>query len=636
MSRRFLRRSGQTLVSQGTADLTLSPSPEPPPDDGPKMGRNFRFLASSQLITWTMTLLWTLVVPRALGPANLGTIMTAWAVTGILGVILGLGTRNYLVRESVTKPDAAPQLIGTALVLRVVLSPLIFGAALVYGQIDGWDHDAMIVLILAAAATVFVQIAEPLQAGFQSTERMEYLAYSDIISKSGQGLVGIVVVLIGFGTIGVTACWALMTGLVVLLDLYWLRGVVRLDLRTNVRRMVALAKASVPYWAFGLFFMIYLWIDFVMLSLLTTDQVVGWYSVPTRLFQTLMFLPVVVATAWLPHFVRGFEKGDDKLKDAARQPVELVLLLSLPIAALTVAAADPAIHLLYGDAYANSVPVMAILGLCIPPMYMNIMLSQVLIAMNRQVTWTWVMAVTTIINPLFNLGLIPYTQHHYDNGAIGAAISLLLTEIIVVAAGFWLIGRKVFDGGTGRRTALGAAAAVAAWAAAYAVHGTVGWVASLVLAVLVYAGVAALLRVFTAGEVALMRNALRRVLRRLPVLGRHVRPTEEAEPPLADDPLVERPESRAGPLPRVLVDDELPPGVPERPTEVGVVEEADDRVGEVLGGVRDEKVLAVLDADPLAADHGRNHRGADREALDDLESGPAPRPDRDGDDRRPL
>ena len=50
---------------------------------------------------------------------------------------------------------------------------------------------------------------------------------------------------------------------------------------------------------------------------------------------------------------------------------------------------------------------MAILGLCIPAMYMNIMLSQVLIAMNRQASWTWVMGVTTIINPLFNLALIP-------------------------------------------------------------------------------------------------------------------------------------------------------------------------------------------------------------------------------------
>jgi O-antigen/teichoic acid export membrane protein len=490
------------------------------PEEGTKMGRNVTVLASAQLITWTMTLAWTLVVPRALGPSGLGTIMAAWSITGILGVVLGLGTRNYLVRESVVRPGAAPQLIGTALVLRVVLSPLLIAASFAYGQVAGWDHDAKLVLYLAAAATIFVQIAEPLQAGFQATERMEYLAYSDIISKSGQGLVGIVVVLLGFGTIGVTACWALMTGIVVVLDLYWLHGLVRIDWRTNISRMLAVAKASVPYWAFGLFFMLYLWIDFVMLSLLTTNEVVGWYAVPTRLFQTLMFLPVAVATAWLPHFVRGFEESDEKLREAARQPVELVLLLSLPIAALTAALSGPVIHFLYGSDYAESVPVMAILGLCIPAMYMNIMLSQVLIAMNRQTTWTWVMGVTTIINPLFNLALIPLTQHRYDNGAIGAAISLLLTEIIVVAAGIWLIGRRVFDGGSVRRTALGLAAATAAGVAAYLSQAMINWVLAAAIGIVVFAGAAALLRVFTPGEIELMRQGLQKVMRRIPGLKR--------------------------------------------------------------------------------------------------------------------
>jgi O-antigen/teichoic acid export membrane protein len=153
----------------------MTPSPVTP-EEGTKMGRNVTVLASAQLITWTMTLAWTLVVPRALGPSGLGTIMAAWSITGILGVVLGLGTRNYLVRESVVRPGAAPQLIGTALVLRVVLSPLLIAASFAYGQIVGWDHDARIVLYLAAAATIFVQIAEPLQAGFQSTERMEYFA----------------------------------------------------------------------------------------------------------------------------------------------------------------------------------------------------------------------------------------------------------------------------------------------------------------------------------------------------------------------------------------------------------------------------------------------------------------------------
>jgi O-antigen/teichoic acid export membrane protein len=327
-------------------------------------------------------------------------------------------------------------------------------------------------------------------------------------------------VLLGFGTIGVTACWALMTGIVVVLDLYWLHGLVRIDWRTNLSRMVAVAKASVPYWAFGLFFMLYLWIDFVMLSLLTNNEVVGWYAVPTRLFQTLMFLPVAVATAWLPHFVRGFEESDGKLREAARQPVELVLLISLPIAALTAALASPVIHLLYGADYTESVPVLAILGLCIPPMYMNIMLSQVLIAMNRQSTWTWVMGVTTVINPLFNLALIPLTEHQYDNGAIGAAISLLLTEAVVVGAGIWLIGRRVFDAGSVRRAALGLVAATASGLAAYFSQAVINWVISAAIGVLVFAGAAALLRVFTPGEIELMRQGVNKVLRRIPGLKR--------------------------------------------------------------------------------------------------------------------
>jgi O-antigen/teichoic acid export membrane protein len=478
-----------------------------------------------------MTLLWTFVVPRSLGPGGLGTIMAAWSITGIFGIVLGLGTRNYLVRESVVDPAAASRLIGTALVMRVLLSPVILVAAFAYGQVVGWDQDARTVLYLAAAATIFVQIAEPLQAAFQSLEQMQYLAYSDVISKSGQGLVGIVVVLLGAGTIGVTACWAIMTGLVVVLDLWWLRGRLRVDLRTTTGRMLTMARASVPYWAFGLFFMVYLWIDFVMLSLLTRKEVVGWYAVPTRLFQTLMFFPVVVATAWLPRFVRAFEADREQLGREARPPTELVLLLSLPIASLTILVAHPLIHLLYGHQYAESVPVMVGLGLCIPAMYLNIMMAQVLIAMNRQAVWTWVMAGTVVINPLFNLALIPFTQHHYGNGAIGASISLLLTELVCVGAGYVLIGRLVFDWGSARRSLLGLGIAGAMWGVGYWIDSIGPALPALVAAGLTFVLLAWLLRLFTPEELALMRAGVEKVRNKVPGLKRHVAEAALEAPP---------------------------------------------------------------------------------------------------------
>jgi O-antigen/teichoic acid export membrane protein len=191
-----------------------------------------------------------------------------------------------------------------------------------------------------------------------------------------------------------------------------------------------------------------------MLTLMTRSRVVGWYGASTVLFQTLMFLPVLVTTAWLPRLVAAFGKSRRDLQETARAPVELVLMLSLPIAAGTVVVAGPLIHAIYGPRFAHAVPVLIILGLCIPPIYLNIVLASVLVAAKRQATWTMVMIGAAIVNPLINLVLIPLTEQRYHNGAIGAAISLVLTELLMDGVGIVLVARHVFERRIVKRCAL--------------------------------------------------------------------------------------------------------------------------------------------------------------------------------------
>ena len=190
-----------------------------------------------------------------------------------------------------------------------------------------------------------------------------------------------------------------MAGVVLILNAVWLRGHVRIELRTNARRLASMVRESVAYWAFGVFFVLYLWIDMTMLSLMTSPEVVGWYAVPTRLFQTAMFVAVVVGTAWLPRLVRAFQESPMRLRTEARAPLELVLLLGLPISAAIAAGADPVVNALYGPAYAGAVPVLVILGLCVPLMYASFILNQILIASKRQAAWTWAMVGATVVNP---------------------------------------------------------------------------------------------------------------------------------------------------------------------------------------------------------------------------------------------
>ena len=513
----------------------LAPSPrEPPPGEPPpgvpppgvpppaeathsqeagrRVSRNLGALLGGQAITWTVTLAWTVVVPRALGPVGLGILVSAQSVSGVLGIVLGMGTRNYLVREAVINPAEGPRLVGTALVLRIATAPAVGVAAVVWARVAGDGRQAATVLYLITAMTVLTLITEPLQAAFQAIERMKYLAYADTINKSAQSLIGIALVLAGFTVVGIAANMAIIAVVVLVLTFWWLRPHFAVDIRTSVPRMSEMARQSLAYWAFGLFGMVYFWIDTIMLSLMTRPQVVGWYGVTSQLFQTLMYLPVLVQTAWLPRLVAAFTSGHRELTKTARTPVELILTISVPIAVTTGLIADPLIHAVYGAGFAPAVPVMVILALCIPPIYLNIILASVLLAAKRQRVWTIVMAGAAVINPLMNLVLIPRTEHRYHNGAIGAAVALVLTEMLMDVVGLLLVGRGVFDRRALKRCASVCAASAGMGAVAYAAR-SLGAELSLAAGFATFVAVGLTLRIVRQEEFAIARAGLARILR---------------------------------------------------------------------------------------------------------------------------
>jgi O-antigen/teichoic acid export membrane protein len=477
-----------------------------PPRRG-RLGRNLLALGAGQMFTWTMSLAWTLVVPRIIGPGGLGLIVEAIAVAGILQIVLGMGTTAYVVREIVVARSRLSELVATAAALRLLLAPLFAVAVAVYAHLAHYGGRGTLVLYLVAGATLLTMIAEPVQGALQAIEEMQYLALGDAINKSAQGLLGIALALIGYGVVGFAGCLLATSALVLALSIRWVRRFEPLVLRTSRQRIAAMARGSAAYWTGGLFFTIYLWIDTAMLSLMTNATVVGWYGVATELFQTMMIVAVMASTAWLPRLVSAFERSRSELIAQARVPLELVLSAALPIAAVVAFAAPPAVRLVYGDGYRHASTPLIILGCCLAPMYVNIILAQVCVAAKKQTTWTWMMAGATVFNPTVNAILIPLTQHHWHNGAIGAAISLLLTELAIVAAALRVIGTEVFSrSGVLRlaRIALACAGAVGAAVASRAL----GSAASIAIGVAALATLAVALRTVSRAELALARGQL--------------------------------------------------------------------------------------------------------------------------------
>ena len=410
-----------------------------------QLGRNLAWLGAAQLFTWSMTLAWTLVVPRIIGPTRFGLIVAAMAVAGVLQILIGMGTTPYVVREIVVQRTRLPELVATAVAVRLLLAPLFVGAVLLWAHFAHYGSRGTLVLYLIAGATLLMMLTEPIQGAFQAIERMQYLALGDAIDKSAQGLLGILLALIGFGVVGFAGCWLVMSAIVMVLSIRWLSRFERLEIKTSSREVVAMARGSAAYWTGGLFFTLYLWADTVMLSLMTNAKVVGWYGVATKLFQAMLFVAVLTAQAWLPRLVSAAERSPQELRREALVPIELVLSLAVPIAALLAIAAEIGVRLVYGSAYNKAVPCLIILGCCLVPMYLNMILCQVCIAAKRMRVWTWIMGGATIFNIVVNLILIQVAQNRWGNGAIGASVSLLLTELVIAAAALRVVGLGVFS-----------------------------------------------------------------------------------------------------------------------------------------------------------------------------------------------
>ncbi|MFL6127516.1 MAG: flippase [Mycobacteriales bacterium] len=488
------------------------------PDAGhlPRRGvaANVTALAASQAITWSLTLLWTLVVPRALGPAGMGLVVTALSATSILGLLLGLPTRDFVTREIAARPAGARGMVGSAMIFRAAMAPVFLAAVAVFAAVADLGTLGTTVLYLTTAATLFSLVAEPALAVFQAVERMEYLAYYEVLNKTCISLGGVTLALLGVKVLGLTVFGLAVAALSATVAVRWARRLVGVDLRPGARRVAAAARASVPYWTFGVFFMIYLWIDSVMLGLMTPAEVVGYYGVATKLFTTLMFVAVILATATLPRLVAAFEESWERLAVAARAPLELALVVSLPACVGAAMTAGDAVPLLFGASFRPAVPVLVILSLCLPAMYLNIMLNQVLVAAKRPLVWSAVMLGATVVNPAVNAVLIPLAQHRWQNGAIGAAASLLVTEMLIVLAGLWVVGRHVFTAGTAWRLLRAGAAATAMAAVMYA-SSALGAVPEAIVGLATFVGCALLLRVLSPDERVVARAAAARVLGRL-------------------------------------------------------------------------------------------------------------------------
>ncbi|MBI4493317.1 MAG: flippase [Chloroflexi bacterium] len=398
------------------------------------------------------------LLPRYLGDVNLGKFAFALALTSLVGLAADLGTATYLAKEIARAPARAAALTANALAMRVPLSLLAGLLAVAVVNLAGYDLLTRQVVYVLCLGIVASAMGNVVLGSLQGLQAMKALAAYSVATRLGfAGLAG-AVLLGGAGPAEVAVAWVASLALGLAVGLQALLGRVRLSPWTDWGAWRSILLGGLPFFVWQAALLVYGQIDAVLLSLLTHDAVVGWYTAAYRVVMIPAFVPTIIVTVLFPALSAA--AGDRPAFHAlARRAVQAVLLLSLPMALGIMLLPDKLIGLLgYPERFTHSIVPIVLLAAHIPLVGVDMALGTALNTLDRQRQWALAGVAAAVLNPLLNLVTIPYAQATYGNGAIGAAAITTLTEVFMLAAGLRLLPAGVL----GRATLVDAARCVAA------------------------------------------------------------------------------------------------------------------------------------------------------------------------------
>jgi len=402
--------------------------------------KNAGVMFASQLITWTSSFVLLLFLPRYLGSEDYGHLFLAISLTMIAGVIIDFGG-NFLIPKNISRsPDHAASLLSSYIGIRTLLWLVCIAILWAFSVVAHYSPLVQGLIFILGVAKLWEEIRMAYRSYFQGIERMEFPSIGVIAEQVFISLFAVIALLLGFNSFTVAIIMAIgaLLDLIVCMN-FSHRFLPKLS-RFNLLQSVRLLKTGLPYFLWSIFAIIYYRLDAVMLSLMTVDNVVGWYGGAYRFFDMFMFLPSILTTVIFPIFTRLSISEKEQLVMVLQKGFKYLLLSGVLVGIMVYCFATPIVVLFLGlKGYTPSINILHVFAFGVPLVYVDFIFGNAIIAADKQRQWAIIGFLAIFLNIFLNYFLIHYTQSAFANGGIGAAIATLVTEMFIMGSAIILI-----------------------------------------------------------------------------------------------------------------------------------------------------------------------------------------------------
>jgi O-antigen/teichoic acid export membrane protein len=362
-------------------------------------------------------------VARYLGPAQFGELAYAIAFVAIFQIVAQLGLDSLVVRDIGADAGNAVERLGTALRLRVVTAFACWGAAIGgMALLRPGDADVLLLVAIVAGSIAF-QAADTVDLWFQSQTQSKRTVGAKGVSYLVASALKVALIL--WQAPLVAFAWVVLAEAA--LSALALAAVYRkyptpARWRWSTGRARELLREAWPLLLASLAVVLYMRVDQIMLRELVDERELGVYSAAWSLSTLWYFVPLAIYSSSAPAFSRLKMQSEKAYLDALGQLFTLMWGLSLAVSIAMAFSAGILIDLLYGTAYRDAAPVLALHVFSNIPVALGVAQSLWITNERRPQFALYRTMFGLLINVGLNLLLIP------RYGAMGAAMATLVAQ----------------------------------------------------------------------------------------------------------------------------------------------------------------------------------------------------------------
>ena len=392
---------------------------------------------SNRLVDFAFALL----MLRILQPEGAGRYAFAVAFIGLAEIVTRFGLGTLVTRDVAGDAEQSNRYLANVSLLRIYLwlAAIPFMAAILAMYVIFGDTtlDVIITIAIFTIGTFFSNLSDGLTAIFYAHEKAEYPAGVTAITTFTRVSVGALVLLLGWGIIGL-ALASLLANLTAFLVLGYIlvTKIYRPHLEVDPPLQKEMMGQSLPLMINHLLSTIFFRIDVFILKPVRGNAEVGYYSAAYKYIDGINVIPQYFTLAIFPLMSRFAANSRDSLVRAYILSLRLLLMLALPIAMGTPFVAEELILFLAGTEFLpDSVIVLQLLIWFLPFSFINQVTQYVLIAINQQRQLTRAFIIGVLFNTITNLIFIPLYGYR------AAAITTIISEWSLLIP-FYLLVRQ--------------------------------------------------------------------------------------------------------------------------------------------------------------------------------------------------